>query len=111
MNTEDCLGMINNHLNVETTYKKVTKCDKKVIKSIAKKSIHIHAFFITNTFISNSRLKLAKNQARVKQYHKAELSLIESYSLSSFTLSSKNNSRYSKKCTKSKYVCLNEVIW
>ena len=36
----------------------------------------------------------------------------ENYSLSSSsTLSSKNNKRYSKKCTKNKYPCLNEFIW
>ena len=31
--------------------------------------------------------------------------------LSSSSLSSKNNTRYSKKCIKNKSVCLNEVIW
>ena len=28
----------------------------------------LHAFFVSNTFISNARLKLAKNQANVKQH-------------------------------------------
>ena len=57
-------------------------------------------FYISNTFINNPRLKLIKNQAKVKQHPKAELLLFENYSLSSFTLSSKNNRRYSKKCTR-----------
>ena len=30
------------------------------------KNIPLHAFFISNTFISNTRLKLAKNQAKAK---------------------------------------------
>ena len=64
-------------------------------------------FFISNTFISNARLKLGKNQAKAKQHPEAELLLFENYSLSSPTLSSKNNRRY---CTKNKRVCLNEVI-
>ena len=43
----------------------------------------IHAFFISNIFISNARLKLAKNQANAKQHPKAELLLLENYSHSS----------------------------
>ena len=50
------------------------------------------------------------NQAKAKQHSEAKLLLIENYSISSSTLSSKNNSRYSKTSIKSKYVCLNEVI-
>ena len=48
-----------------------------------------------------------KNQAKAKQHSEAEHLLFENYSFPS----SKNNSRYSKKCTKNRYVCLNEVIW
>ena len=41
-----------------------------------------------------------------------ELLLFENYPLPSSMLSSKNNSRYSKKCKKTnKYGCLNEIIW
>ena len=40
----------------------------------------------------------------------AELLLFEKYLLSSSMLLSKNN-RYSKKCTKNKYISLNEHIW
>ena len=43
------------------------------------------------------------------QHPEPELLLFENHSLSSTTLSSKNR-RYSKKCKKNKYVCLNEVI-
>ena len=56
----------------------------------------LHAFFISSTFISNVRLKLAKNQGNAKQQPEAELLLFEFFSHSSFTLSSKNNRRYSK---------------
>ena len=74
-----------------------------------------YAFFcISSTFISNTRLKLAKNWAKAKQHPEAELLLFENYLLSSSTLSSKNNRAYSKKCAK-KQVCLfvyfNEIIW
>ena len=60
----------------------------------------VYTLFISNTFISNARSKMAKNKAKFKQHPEAELSLIENYLLSSFPLSSKNNSRYSKKHTK-----------
>ena len=53
-------------------------------------------FFISNTFISNTRLKFAKNQANAKKHPEAELSLFENYSHSSSTLLSKNNMTYSK---------------
>ena len=69
-----------------------------------------HLFTLYEFFISNARLKLEKNQVKAKQQPETELLLIENYSLSSSMLSSKNNSRCSKKCTKSKYICLNEVI-
>ena len=64
-------------------------------------------FRISNTFISNSRLKLAKNQAKAKQHPEVELLLFENYSLSSYILSSKTNLRYRKKCAKNKCVCFN----
>ena len=67
-------------------------------------------FFISNTFISKARLTLVKNQAKAKQDPEAELFLFENYSLSSSTLPSKNKKGYSRKCTKNKCVCFNEVI-
>ena len=60
------------------------------------KECQVHAFFISNTFISNVRLKLAKNQANAKQYPEPELLLFENYSYSSSMLSSKINNTYSK---------------
>ena len=57
----------------------------------------LHAFFMSYTFVSNTRLKLAKNQANAKQHPEAELLLFENYSHYSSTLSSKNDRTYSKK--------------
>ena len=54
-------------------------------------------FFISNTSVSNARLKLAKNQANAKQYPETELLLFENYSHSQSTLLSKDNGTYSKK--------------
>ena len=65
---------------------------------------------MSNTFISNARLKLAKNQAKTKQHPETEILLFENYSLSSSMLSSKTNLRCSKKCAKNKCVCFNEII-
>ena len=48
----------------------------------------------------NARLKFENNQTKAKQHPEAELSLLENFLLSSSALSSKNNRRYSKKCTK-----------
>ena len=56
-----------------------------------------HNFSYANSFKSNARLKLAKNQANAKQHRVTKLLLIENYSHSSSTLSSKNNRIYSKK--------------
>ena len=47
-------------------------------------------------------MKLAKNQTKAKQQPEAEIFLFENYSLSSSTLSSKKNKRYSKKCKKNR---------
>ena len=59
--------------------------------------LHYTLLVISNTFISNARLKLAENQANAKQHSEAELLLFENYSRSSSTLSSKNNRTYSEK--------------
>ena len=56
--------------------------------------LNLHAFFISNIFIGNARLKFAKNQANAKQHPEAEPLLFENYSRSSSTLSSKNNKTY-----------------
>ena len=55
-------------------------------------------------------MKFAKNQAKAKQHLEAELLLFRNYSLSSSTLSSKNNKRYSETCAKNKYVCFHVII-
>ena len=52
--------------------------------------------------MSNTRLKLTKNQAKAKQHPDAKLLLFENYAISSFMLQSKNNMRYSKQCAKKK---------
>ena len=59
--------------------------------------LQIHAFFISNTFISNARLKLAKTKqkTKAKQHPEAELSLFENYSLCLSTSSSIKNRRHS----------------
>ena len=85
-------------------------CRIRFFKTLVQ-TLRLHAFFISNTFISNARLKLAKNQAKNKQNLEPELSLLENYSLFSSTLLSKNNRRYSKKYTKGKWVSFDDVIW
>ena len=42
---------------------------------------NIYAFFISNIFISNAKLKLANNQAKARQHPEVELLLFENYSL------------------------------
>ena len=59
---------------------KTIMCDLKLL----------HAIFISNTFTSNARLKVTKNQAKAQQHPEAELFLFENYSLSSRKLSSKS---------------------
>ena len=69
------------------------------------------SYFISNTFIRNTRLKLAKNRTKARQHPEAELLLFENYSLSLSILASKVNVRYSKKFVKNKCVCLNKIMW
>ena len=64
-------------------------------------------FFISNTFISNARLKLAKNQANAKQ-HWAWAFAIRNCLHSSFTSSSSNNRTYSEK-SKKVSVCIHAI--
>ena len=58
--------------------------------------------FISNTLISNARLKLAKSQANAKQHPESELLLFENYLLSSSMLSSRNNRGYSQNLRKTR---------
>ena len=55
-------------------------------------------------------MKFAKNQAKAKQHPEVELLPLKSYSLSSSTLSSKNDKRYSEICAKNKYFCFHVII-
>ena len=69
-----------NKKNKEKKYKKaVIICTK----TFRKKRQKYTSFFISDTFISNTKLKLAENQAKPEQHPEAELLLSENSSLSS----------------------------
>ena len=53
-------------------------------------------FYISQSFISKAKLKLAKNSTNTKQYPEAGILLFENSSYSSSNLSSKNNRTYSR---------------
>ena len=73
--------------------------------------MYIHAFFISNTFISNARLKLTKNQANAKQHAEAELLLFGNYSHSSSRHHHlKIIGQILKHKQKNKCVCIHEII-
>ena len=69
----------------------------------------IHFTFYKQHFYKQHHFEIGK-KSKAKQHPEAELLLFENYSLSSSTLSSNNNRRYSEKCAKIEYVCINEVI-
>ena len=71
--------------------------------------IKIHVFFISDTFISSTSLKLAKKQAKGKQ-PKAELLLFENYSHSSSTLSSRTREQILKSKKKNICVCVHKIM-
>ena len=66
---------------------------------------------ISNTSMSNARLKLAKNQANALQNPETGFLQFENYSCFSSTLLSKNNRTYSKNKQNNKCVCILEIIW
>ena len=70
----------------------------------------IHAFFISYTFISNARLKIAINQAYAKQHPEAEHLLFENYCYFSSTLPTKSNRAYSRNKQKNKCACIQGII-
>ena len=70
---------------------------------------NLQAFFISNAFISNARLKLVKHQANAKQHSEAELQLFYNYSHSSTTLSSKIIAHILKNKRKSKCLFIHEI--
>ena len=67
-----------------------------------------HAFFISNTFISNTSLKLAKSQADAKQHPEADLFLFENFSHLHSRYHPKIIVHILKSKQKKKYVCKNE---
>ena len=77
-------------------------------KGKASSQLNCYTLFLqaTNTFTSNTRLKLVKNHAKAKQHPEDEFLLFENYSSS--MLSSKTYMRYSKKLQKS--ICFNYMI-
>ena len=60
-------------------------------------SLFYSANSMNTRFFHNTRLKLAKNQAKAKQDPEAKLLVFENYSFSSSTVSSKNKRKYSRK--------------
>ena len=60
----------------------------------------LHAFFYKQHFYKQRQAETGKKLVKAKQHPEAEYSPFDNYSLSSSTLSFKNNRRYSKKCTK-----------
>ena len=71
----------------------------------------ITRFLISNTSMSNARLKFAKNQANAQQNSETGFLQFENYSCFSSTLLSKNNRTYSKNKQNNKCVCILEIIW
>ena len=65
---------------VKITYQKIIE-SVSIFRWISHFPIKIARLFITNTFTSNAKLKLAKNQAKAKQHPEIELLLLENYSL------------------------------
>ena len=69
-----------------------------VISLLRSKIVKLYTLFsISNTFISNARLKSAKDEANAKQQPEANFLLFGNYSHSSSTLSLKNNMTHPKK--------------
>ena len=60
----------------------------------------MHAFLYKQHFSKQRQAKIGKNQAKPTQHPETELLLLGNYSLSSPTLSSRNNRRYSQKYKK-----------
>ena len=64
------------HINICKTKELFVHC----LRFLSVKGRHqLHTFSISDTFISNARLKLAKNQANAKQHPGTELLLFENY--------------------------------
>ena len=72
--------------------------------------IIIHAFFISNIFISNARLKLAKSQANAKQNPEAELLVFEIIHIFYQRYDPKVLGYILKNKQKNNCVCIHEII-
>ena len=70
-----------------------------------------HAFFVNNTFISNTKLNLEKKLGKAMQHCETELLLFRNYSLPSYMLPSKTNMRCSRNVQKNTCLYFNEFIW
>ena len=70
--------------------------------------ICLHAFFYKQHFYKQSQTEIGKKLSKSLRLNLRYLKIIPFFST---TLSPKNSRKCCKKYTKSKYVCLNEVIW
>ena len=70
----------------------------------------LHVVFISNTFISNARLKLAKNQLNAKQHPETELLLFENLHIFHQRYHPKIIEHILKTKQKNKCVCMHEII-
>ena len=70
----------------------------------------LHAFFISNTFISNGSLKLAKNQANAKQHPEVKLLLFENFHIVHLHCHPEIMGHILKNKQMNKYVCIHEII-
>ena len=73
--------------------------------------INYTLFFCKQHFYKQRQAKIGKKLSKSQATPWGWTFPFENYSLSSSTLSSKNDMRYSKKCIKNKCVCFNYVIW
>ena len=91
------LRCYSDHVAIESQETRENKWNTLPNKTIAAFGLNdlTYTLFISNTFISNARLKLAKNKPNAKKHTEAELLLYENYLHYSSILSSKNNSSYS----------------
>ena len=70
----------------------------------------IHAFFISNTFISNARLKLAKNQVNAKQHPELNFCHLKTMHILQTRYDPKIIGHILKNKLKNKCVCFHEII-
>ena len=71
----------------------------------------IQAFFLSNTFTSNARLKLEKKSSKCGATPRGWTFLFENYSHFSATLLTKNNSICYKNKQKNNCVCIHGITW